>query len=153
MKSLCRRAAGEQGGAIIELALSLPVLVLVVLGTGDFARVFYTSIALSDAARAGAQYGAHSLAQSGNAAGIQSAAQNAVNVTGITATGNRTCYCAANDGTGFTATACTATCSASQHLIVTVTVTASKAFTTTSLFSAFPNSLPLSRTATMRVAN
>jgi Flp pilus assembly protein TadG len=153
MKNICGRVADERGGAIVELALSLPVLVLVVLGTGDFARVFYTSIALSDAARAGAQYGAHSLAQSGNTAAIQSAAQSAVNVTGITASASRSCYCAANDGTAFTATACTATCSASQHLIVTVNVTASKTFTTTSTLSVFPNSLPLARTATMRVAN
>lgn len=153
MKNRCSRRAGQRGGAVVELALCLPILVLVALGTGDFARVFYTSIALSDAARAGAQYGAHSIAQSGDTAGIQSAAQGAVNVTGITASGSRSCYCAANDGAAFTAVACTATCSASQHLMVTVNVTASKTFTTTSLLSAFANSIPLTRTATMRVAN
>jgi Flp pilus assembly protein TadG len=146
-------AHGENGSAIVELALCLPVLILIVLGTGDFARAFYTSIALSDAARAGAQYGAHSVAQSGNTAGMQTAATSAVNVTGISATASRTCYCAANDGSSFTSGSCTATCSASQHLLVTVSVTASKTFATASLLPGIPNSIPLSRTATMRVAN
>ncbi len=72
-------ALGENGSAIVELALCVPVLILIVLGTGDFARVFYTSIALSDAARAGAQYGAHSVTQSGNTSGMQTAATGAVN--------------------------------------------------------------------------
>ena len=47
----------EAGAAIIELAVSLLMLVLLLLGTVDFARVFYADIELTNAARAGAQYG------------------------------------------------------------------------------------------------
>jgi Flp pilus assembly protein TadG len=46
----------QRGGALIEFTLLLPVLLLLALGTGDFARVFYYGIVTENAARAGAQY-------------------------------------------------------------------------------------------------
>jgi Flp pilus assembly protein TadG len=53
------RSAGRRGGAAAtELALLLPVLVLVVLGCVDFGRFAYNYIAVTNAARAGASYGA-----------------------------------------------------------------------------------------------
>ena len=47
----------ERGSALVELAVTLPLLVLLVVGVADLARVFYVSMALTNAARAGAQYG------------------------------------------------------------------------------------------------
>src|SRR4051812_37857246 len=75
----------ERGSALVELAFCLPVLILTFVGAADFARVFYTSIALNNAARAGAQYGAAGLANSGDTSGMQSAATGAVNITGVSA--------------------------------------------------------------------
>ena len=153
MKSFRRHVAADQGSALVELAVALPVLVLLLLGAADFARVFSTSIALTDAARAGAQYGAYSLARSTDTGGMQSTAQAAVNVSGVAASASRSCYCAPDNGSAFTAAACSATCTSSQHLLVTVSVTASKTFTTSSQLPGIPSSIALSRTATMRVAN
>ena len=83
-----RRAwASDAGSALVELAVSLPLLVLVMVGTIDFARVFYTGMELTNAARAGAQYGAYNPAQSGDIAGMQTTAAGSVNITGVDADG------------------------------------------------------------------
>jgi hypothetical protein len=49
----------RSGNVIIELALVLPLLALVLLGTADFGRLFYETITVQSAARAGVQYGVH----------------------------------------------------------------------------------------------
>lgn len=47
----------ERGQSLPELALSLVMLLMLVLGAYDFGRAFYTWIALRDAAQEGASYG------------------------------------------------------------------------------------------------
>lgn len=158
MKQLREWWRSEAGGALVELAVALPLLVVVFAGTIDFARVFYTSMALTNAARAGAQYGAYNATLSGDFTGMQTRAQAATNTTGITAVASRLCQCASNSGT-FSATAGTANdCTSPEttacpqgHRVITVTVTTTKIFTTIiSGFPAIPSSVNLSRTATMR---
>jgi len=46
----------SRGQSLVEFALVLPVLLLLVLGTMDFARLFSTKITLTNAAREGANY-------------------------------------------------------------------------------------------------
>ncbi len=59
----------------------------------DFARVFFFSIAVNNAARAGAQYGSQSVINAADIAGMKTAATNdASNVPGITATASQ-CSC------------------------------------------------------------
>jgi Flp pilus assembly protein TadG len=50
-----RRASGQ---SMVELAILLPLLTLILIGTLDFARVFFDYIRLSGAVREGAIYGA-----------------------------------------------------------------------------------------------
>ena len=54
-------AAGDARGgqSIVELALALPVLMLLLLGTIDLGMLFHDYIQLRNAAREGAGYGAH----------------------------------------------------------------------------------------------
>jgi Flp pilus assembly protein TadG len=47
----------EKGQGILELALMLPVLVLIFLPLVDLGRLFYFGMTLTQAVRAGAQYG------------------------------------------------------------------------------------------------
>jgi len=157
--SMKHRERSERGGALVELALTLPLLVIIIAGTVDFARVFYASVSLTNAARAGAQYGAFSLGNSGNATTMVSTAVNSVPDVkgGINATASRLCMCASDTGT-LTATSpantCTYTCPSSGHIVATVTVTATKTFTTImNLLPGVPGSINLSRSATLRVAN
>src|SRR4026208_2487370 len=54
MALLCR---SNQGSALVELAVALPLLLLLVVGVADYARVYYTGITVANAARIGAHYG------------------------------------------------------------------------------------------------
>ncbi|MEO8577981.1 MAG: TadE family protein, partial [Gemmatimonadales bacterium] len=46
----------RRGGAMIELAVAMPLLVLICIGVMDLGRVYFTSVAVANAARAGAEY-------------------------------------------------------------------------------------------------
>lgn len=82
------------GAAIVELAVVAPLLLLMVLGVADFGRVLYTSIILSHAARAGAQYGAQTNGTTGDSAGIREAAiQEAQDIGPIDVTSQQVCEC------------------------------------------------------------
>jgi Flp pilus assembly protein TadG len=52
-----RRRPGERGQAVIELALTLPLLLLIVLGMFDFGLMFQRYEVLTNAAREGARVG------------------------------------------------------------------------------------------------
>jgi Flp pilus assembly protein TadG len=155
------KGRSEGGAALVELAVSLPVVLLVFVITIDFARVFYLSIALTNAARAGAQWGSSELARSDPAytPSMQTVAQGAVNTPGVSAVATRLCQCATDTGTfsptSPTANDCTspaATACAGNHRVITVTVTTTKTFTTImNNFPGVPNSISLSRNATLRV--
>lgn len=55
---IARLRGGERGSALIELAVSLPLLMLMLLGAAEFARVSFEAIEVTNAARAAVQYGA-----------------------------------------------------------------------------------------------
>ena len=150
-----KRRRSEAGAALVELAVALPLLMLVLVGTIDFARVFYMAIELTNAARAGAQEGAHNTGfnQSASQAAAIAAAPN---ISSVSALASRLCQCADDAGSFFStspANTCTATSCPSGHLVISITVTASRTFTTIATFPGVPSTIPLSRSATLRVAN
>jgi Flp pilus assembly protein TadG len=51
---LLDRRGRSRGQALVEVALVLPVMLLILVGAGDLARVFSTQVSLDTAARAGA---------------------------------------------------------------------------------------------------
>ncbi|MEO7272766.1 MAG: TadE/TadG family type IV pilus assembly protein [Vicinamibacterales bacterium] len=57
MATLNRDRRGERGQAIVELALTLPLLLLVVLGVFDFGLMFQRFEVVTNAAREGARVG------------------------------------------------------------------------------------------------
>src|SRR5262249_3447929 len=123
------------------------MLCVVLVGTADFSRIMYTSMALTTAARAGAEYGAQSLANSSDTSGMQTAAQNSAttDIGTITATASRTCGC-----NGATPTAAAGTASCAGPLLVFVSVPTSKTFTTVIPSPGIPSSVSMSRTAELR---
>jgi Flp pilus assembly protein TadG len=161
IRTIRQSAAGDEGGALVELAVVLPVLILILVSAIDFSRVFYTSIALTNAARAGAQFGSFNSAASGNFAGMQTAATAATNLPGVTAVATRTCACSTDGGTFSSTTTpndCTSpeatACASGTHRVITVTVSVSKAFSM--IIGNLPgvaNTITLTRAATLRVAN
>ena len=67
MRNNHRRQAGS---AMIEMALAFPLLVLLLAGTADFGRVFYTYVTLANAARTGAGYGSAGAPRTADSASI-----------------------------------------------------------------------------------
>jgi Flp pilus assembly protein TadG len=84
----------ESGQGLVELALTLPFLMLILLGAAEFARFGWASIETSNAARAGVQYGAQTNITASDNAGMQTASLNdGVNLSGLTAASSHTCAC------------------------------------------------------------
>ena len=94
IRPLPGEAKQETAQALIETALSLPLLMLLLVGAVEFARVAFASIEVSTAAMAGVQYGAQTAATAGDTTGIQTAATNdAQNITLGTTTVSHSCIC------------------------------------------------------------
>jgi len=47
----------SEGQSLAELALTLPILLIILLGVVDFGRVFYDYVTITNASREGARYG------------------------------------------------------------------------------------------------
>jgi Flp pilus assembly protein TadG len=148
----------HSGQALLELALLTPMLLVAVIGVIEMGRYSQISILVGNAARAGAAYGSQNLAQSSDAAGIQTAADNdfqnnGQNVSSLTVTSSTSCGCdSAGTVTGAACTGIGAGTCAAGHWVVTVTVNASGTFNSLFNYPGIPSSISLTRTATMRVA-
>jgi Flp pilus assembly protein TadG len=64
---------GERGQSLVELAITLPILILLLLGTLDFGMAIFSYSMLRDAAQEGAFYGSFNPA---NVAEIENRARN-----------------------------------------------------------------------------
>jgi Flp pilus assembly protein TadG len=97
------RMKSEAGAAIVELALTMPVLVVLLLGAAEFAQLEHASIEVSNAALAGVQYGSQDPVTAADTTGIGTAAQNdAGNITLGTTTATQSCVCSNANGTTVT---------------------------------------------------
>jgi Flp pilus assembly protein TadG len=89
--SKMRNTAGQ---SLVEVALTAPLLILLLLGAAELGQVAYTAIQVSDAASAGVQYGAQTTITASDTAGIQTAAaDDATNLTGLITTSSFSCIC------------------------------------------------------------
>jgi Flp pilus assembly protein TadG len=154
-----------RGQALVELAIVLPVLLLLALGIIEIGRYAYIGILVGNAARAGAIYGAQGLANATiNNPGIDNAAKldfagggttNGLAASALTVASNPTCGCDIG-GTISSDTAgnCTPNTppSCAGHWVVTIHVTASGTYNSIFSYPGIPSSIPISRTASMRVA-
>lgn len=136
---------GLRGQTVVEVALLLPVLLLLLVGLIEIGRYAYFDILISNAARAGAQYGAQSLIQAADVAGIRTAAQND-GLAAMTITATQQCGCAAGALGG-----CPTGAVCPQPLVY-VQVTASDRYNSLFRYPGIPRSLTLTSTVTMRVS-
>jgi Flp pilus assembly protein TadG len=141
----------ERGVAAVEMALLLPVLVLLFMGIVEFGRAFYTAITLAHAARAGAQYGAQSPAKSSDVTGIKNAAtQEAQNIVPISFMPDPRQFCKCPDSN--TLINCnTGTCTNYGLPQMFVEVTTNKTYETLFSYPGIPSSIPMTRSAVLRV--
>jgi Flp pilus assembly protein TadG len=73
IKSKFKPAQSERGQSLIELAITLPILILLLLGTLDFGMAIFSYSMLRDAAQEGAFYGSFNPT---NVAEIENRARN-----------------------------------------------------------------------------
>ena len=149
---LMDRWKSQEGQAFVELTLLLPLLLMMLMGVVDFARVFHTALAITQAARAGAAYGAQSSAKSSDKPGMEQAARDAaaqdLDTSALTVTASQYCKCT-TDGVTLTAmTLCTDTCAGSRQVYVQVIT--QKTFQTLWNYPGVPHTVNLSRTAILR---
>lgn len=86
----------ESGNAMVETALTLPLMVLMLLGAAEFGRIACTAIEVSSAARSGVSYGAQSSTTVVDTAGIQKVASDDVPDLTLTTTVALAGICADN---------------------------------------------------------
>ncbi|GAA0558360.1 hypothetical protein GCM10010172_46760 [Paractinoplanes ferrugineus] len=129
-----QRPRGDDGAAAVELALVLPILLLLVFGLIDFGRVMQQQIQLTEAVREGARVGA----LNGTASDMQAQVVSTVGgSTGITYT---------------TTTACTSAATATSTATMTVTRTfdpVTPLYLVLKLFQSNPSAITLSATGVM----
>src|SRR5258707_15280248 len=94
----------SRGSALVEAALLMPVMFLMLVGTMDFGRIFYTAMGVTSAARAGVQFASYTAGNAGNFDGIKQAAQSdAANqglaAAAITITAKTFCQCVRDTST------------------------------------------------------
>lgn len=146
-------ARNEKGSALVEMALIMPMILLLLMGIVDLGRAFYYSNAVARAAEAGALYGSQNPTDT---TGMVDASDNAMSaafgtahdLTGNNATASYGCECA--DGTGQSLACSTTPSCANINTVYYVTVKANAAFKPLLPWPGVPSSFNLSSKVTMR---
>ena len=154
MVRLLRRLglSGDYGGALVELALMIPIFILLLVGGAEFGRLEYFSVEVADAARAGAVYGAQSAATASNTSEIQSEAANDAPDLAIiaTLTVTPTTVCDCSNGTSITCANTTA-CVRPARVVKYVQVNTSAPVNTILHYPGLPSTYTLQGQAIMRI--
>jgi Flp pilus assembly protein TadG len=144
MRSLGR---GERGQSLVETALVFPVMLTMLLGAAEMARVVRASIAVSNAAKAGAQYATQTGYTAQDTTGIATAASNEASNLTVTTSSSLACGC--SDGTAST---CQNTDCPNSHLEETVTVGTQAVVSPTIQLPGLPKTFTVKGLAIQRVA-
>lgn len=145
----------ESGDSLVELALLLPILTMLLVGTVDLGRFAYMSIEVANAARAGVQYGQQSSSTWSDTSGMQTAATNdapdlvGANKGNLTAVATYWCQC--SDGTTVTPNCFPGTPScATTHRVNYVKVVTTATYTAWFACPGIPSTTTLTSQAVMR---
>jgi len=138
----------QRGAALVEIATALPLLLLLGLGAVEIGRYANYAIIAANAAHAGVQYGAQSLATASDATSMQNAAlADSTDVSGLTAVASHYCLC--SDGTA--STCLPGDCPLPLHRVLWVKVVVSGTLSSLMKYPLLPKTFPISQTAVMRV--
>ena len=150
----------QAGGALVEFAIAIPLLMMLLVGLIEIGRVTYFGIEVANAARAGAQYGSLSYPNT-TGTNMQVAATNdgRNGISNLDTTGQYVCACW-NPATGIetptapSAAACSVPCSTGGHSVTYAQVTVSGTIRPLFDYQALglPDQWVITRVATIRVA-
>jgi hypothetical protein len=149
----------DRGQAFVELALVLPIFVLLLLGAAEVGRLAYAAIEVNNAARAGVAYAVQSHTTASDflsTGGIVLAAQTeAPDITSMTATATLSCSCESSAGATPAPASCTGvdltTCISPNRIVEFVQVNTTAPVNTLFHFPGIPNSVTFQGQAMMRV--
>ncbi|HEX3967202.1 MAG TPA: TadE/TadG family type IV pilus assembly protein [Edaphobacter sp.] len=151
----------ERGQAFVELALVLPIFVVLLLGAAEVGRLAYAAIEVNNAARAGVAYAAQTHTTASDflpGGGIVLAAETeAPDITTMTATAALSCACESSAGVITANPSCSSTdtnltkCASPSRIVEFVQVNTSAPVNTLFHFPGIPNSVTFQGKATMRV--
>ncbi len=146
----------RRGNAAVELAISVPVILAMVLGAIDFGRVHLEAMVVKNASTIGSFYGAQSVQYSADSSGIQAAATNeARGIDGFSVTNDIICQCLNSNGdydSGETQATCgDADCGAYGVPRVYVRTRSQKMFSTLGWYPGVPQNTPMDMTGWVRV--
>lgn len=131
---------------MVELVVALPLLVLIAVGVTDYGRVYFTSIAVANAARAAAEWGAQNVGNATMTTDIQNFGKlDGAEAGAITVTASPPVY-----RCGGTVVSASSTCAGYGPPRVYVQVVASKSVNMLINYPGLPGSVLISRTATFR---
>ena len=131
------------GQGLVELALTVPLFTLLLVGAAELASVAWASIEVSNAARAGAQYGIQSHITASDTASITAVAlADGTNLTGLTVTSaTHFCTCSTAPATTIDCptalTACASPATIHEFVTVNTSATVTPAFQLPGLPSTF----------------
>lgn len=138
----------EDGASLVEMAVLLPLFLLLIFGAVDFGRAFYLEMELTGAAHAAVIYGSQ---YPTDTTGMQNAAKDdAPNVPSLNV-GTPVVGCECADGTSYsspcptTPPACTTT-----NVVNRVNITVTATYSTLFPWPGVPSSMSLSSSASMR---
>ena len=135
----------RRGVATLEMAVMIPLMVLLLLGAIDFGRIFYAGVTVASAARSGASYGSLSGDLSQDTTGIKLLAEEDSQDLGqVSVTVERFCECA--DGS---LVDCSSACVDGLPRVY-VKVTAEKTFQALIPFPGIPDPVTVRKVAYMR---
>ena len=144
------------GSSVLELALIMPVFVMMFMMAVEGGRMAYFGIEVSNAARAGVAYAAQSTATSTSTSAIKTAASNdapdLTSISALTVTPSLACQCA--NGTSFTTISCgtaSTTCVSPSHTIKYVQVNTSAQVSSVLKYPGLPTTYNLQGQAIMRI--
>lgn len=148
----------DAGDSLVELALLLPILTMLLVGTVDLGRLAYMTIEVSNSARAGVQYGQQNSNTWSDTTGMQTAATNdapdlvGANNGNLTAVASYWCQC--SDGTDVTPGCSPGTPScATTHRVNYVKVVASATYKAWFPCPGIPSTATLTSQAVMRAGH
>lgn len=135
----------SEGSGLVELALVIPICLLLLSGAIDLGQAFYVATQVTAAAHAGAIYGVEN---PNDISGMESAAKGgAASLLTVTASASYGCEC--SDGSSVTPS-CGSIPSCTYNFVNYVDVVASARYVPAVEYPWMPNSLTFAREARMR---
>jgi Flp pilus assembly protein TadG len=134
-----------EGASFVELALVLPLFLIMLIPVVDLGRGFYAAIEVASAAHAGAIYGVENPSDTDGM--IQAAKAGASNLSNVTA--NATYGCECSDGTS-DVVSCTSTPTCTYNYVTYVDVTVTSPYRTVFGYPGLPSSMNITREFRLR---